>query len=289
MRIRKRSAFLSLLSSDLSQISEANQEHKNEEEEKEGGEGAGRVQHKTQLSDQREIMTAPPSHVEPSKGDLPTIPLQGFQQTPAGNGGQTPAGDDRELETHRHPNQIKDEGEQEDEEKNMNEVGAKEMSNRGARGEHPSRASRRWCTGETVFPLKKRKAIDYRDGSEGDNSNDSNNKISSTNIQNGSDHHSEAAENKWKCSRMNGRGWRCSKPTLVGYSLCEHHLGKGRRIKTMNTLLHGKQASKDRTRKKGRGKGSDDASAGSRSMNSLVSQKISSDHSDRINVDIVKN
>ncbi|KAF3791325.1 hypothetical protein EJ110_NYTH14698 [Nymphaea thermarum] len=275
MRIRKRSAFLSLLSSDLSQISEANQEHKNEEEEKGGGEGAGWVQHNTQLSDQREIKNAPPSHVEPSKGDLPTIPLQGFQQIPAGNGGQKPAGDDRELETHRHPNQIKDEGEQEGEENNMNEVGAKEM--------------RRWCTGETVFPLKKRKAIDYRDGSEGDNSNDSNNKISSTNIQNGSDHHSEAAENKWKCSRMNGRGWRCSKPTLVGYSLCEHHLGKGRRIKTMNTLLHGKQASKDRTRKKGRGKGSDDASAGSRSMNDLVSQKISSDHSDRINVDIVKN
>ncbi|KAL6633451.1 hypothetical protein ACP70R_026122 [Stipagrostis hirtigluma subsp. patula] len=31
-----------------------------------------------------------------------------------------------------------------------------------------------------------------------------------------------------RCSRMNGRGWRCSQPTLVGYSLCEHHLGKGR-------------------------------------------------------------
>uniref|UniRef100_A0A0A9G205 WRC domain-containing protein n=1 Tax=Arundo donax TaxID=35708 RepID=A0A0A9G205_ARUDO len=31
-----------------------------------------------------------------------------------------------------------------------------------------------------------------------------------------------------RCSRMNGRGWRCSQPTLVGYALCEHHLGKGR-------------------------------------------------------------
>ena len=31
-----------------------------------------------------------------------------------------------------------------------------------------------------------------------------------------------------RCSRVNGRGWRCSQPTLVGYSLCEHHLGKGR-------------------------------------------------------------
>ncbi|EEE65297.1 hypothetical protein OsJ_20532 [Oryza sativa Japonica Group] len=31
-----------------------------------------------------------------------------------------------------------------------------------------------------------------------------------------------------RCSRVNGRGWRCSQPTLVGYALCEHHLGKGR-------------------------------------------------------------
>ncbi|KAF8660874.1 hypothetical protein HU200_057464 [Digitaria exilis] len=31
-----------------------------------------------------------------------------------------------------------------------------------------------------------------------------------------------------RCSRVNGRGWRCSQPTLVGYLLCEHHLGKGR-------------------------------------------------------------
>ncbi|PIA48547.1 hypothetical protein AQUCO_01400855v1 [Aquilegia coerulea] len=31
-----------------------------------------------------------------------------------------------------------------------------------------------------------------------------------------------------RCSRVNGRGWRCCQETLVGYSLCEHHLGKGR-------------------------------------------------------------
>ncbi|KAG8094215.1 hypothetical protein GUJ93_ZPchr0012g20329 [Zizania palustris] len=31
-----------------------------------------------------------------------------------------------------------------------------------------------------------------------------------------------------RCSRVNGRGWRCGQPTLVGYALCEHHLGKGR-------------------------------------------------------------
>lgn len=31
-----------------------------------------------------------------------------------------------------------------------------------------------------------------------------------------------------RCSRVNGRGWRCCQPTLLGYALCEHHLGKGR-------------------------------------------------------------
>jgi hypothetical protein len=28
------------------------------------------------------------------------------------------------------------------------------------------------------------------------------------------------------CSRKNGRGWRCSKPTIFGYSLCPHHVSK---------------------------------------------------------------
>ncbi|KAJ4978539.1 hypothetical protein NE237_009319 [Protea cynaroides] len=38
-----------------------------------------------------------------------------------------------------------------------------------------------------------------------------------------------------RCSRVNGRGWRCCQPTLVGYSLCEHHLGKGR-LRSMSTV-----------------------------------------------------
>ncbi|GMH08210.1 hypothetical protein Nepgr_010050 [Nepenthes gracilis] len=38
-----------------------------------------------------------------------------------------------------------------------------------------------------------------------------------------------------KCSRVNGRGWRCCQPTLVGYSLCEHHLGKGR-LRSMTSM-----------------------------------------------------
>lgn len=37
-----------------------------------------------------------------------------------------------------------------------------------------------------------------------------------------------------QCRRRNGRGWRCSQRTLVGYSLCEHHLGKSR-LKSINT------------------------------------------------------
>lgn len=37
-----------------------------------------------------------------------------------------------------------------------------------------------------------------------------------------------------QCRRRNGRGWRCSQRTLVGYSLCDHHLGKGR-LKSINT------------------------------------------------------
>ncbi|KAF8094414.1 hypothetical protein N665_0364s0035 [Sinapis alba] len=36
-----------------------------------------------------------------------------------------------------------------------------------------------------------------------------------------------------RCSRVNGRGWRCCQQTLYGYSLCEHHLGKGR-VRSMN-------------------------------------------------------
>ncbi|RVW30747.1 hypothetical protein CK203_077128 [Vitis vinifera] len=38
-----------------------------------------------------------------------------------------------------------------------------------------------------------------------------------------------------RCSRVNGRGWRCHQQTLVGYSLCEHHLGKGR-LKSMTSV-----------------------------------------------------
>ncbi|XP_042513802.1 uncharacterized protein LOC122088564 [Macadamia integrifolia] len=38
-----------------------------------------------------------------------------------------------------------------------------------------------------------------------------------------------------RCSRVNGRGWRCCQQTLVGYFLCEHHLGKGR-LRSMSSV-----------------------------------------------------
>ncbi|XP_050226614.1 uncharacterized protein LOC126676448 [Mercurialis annua] len=38
-----------------------------------------------------------------------------------------------------------------------------------------------------------------------------------------------------RCSRVNGRGWRCCQQTLVGYSLCDHHLGKGR-LRSMTSV-----------------------------------------------------
>ncbi|KAM0926802.1 hypothetical protein ACQ4PT_003001 [Festuca glaucescens] len=37
-----------------------------------------------------------------------------------------------------------------------------------------------------------------------------------------------------RCSRVNGHAWRCSRPPLAGYSLCEHHLDKGRQSRSVN-------------------------------------------------------
>lgn len=46
-----------------------------------------------------------------------------------------------------------------------------------------------------------------------------------------------------RCSRYNGRGWRCRQLTLAGYALCEHHLGKGR---TKNMVSAGKNSAPPR-------------------------------------------
>ncbi|XP_010524616.1 PREDICTED: uncharacterized protein LOC104802623 [Tarenaya hassleriana] len=54
-----------------------------------------------------------------------------------------------------------------------------------------------------------------------------------------------------RCSRVNGRGWRCCQQTLVGYSLCEHHLGKGRlrSISASSKNGHGKKKERNSTMK----------------------------------------
>ncbi|KAJ4835724.1 hypothetical protein Tsubulata_049733 [Turnera subulata] len=49
-----------------------------------------------------------------------------------------------------------------------------------------------------------------------------------------------------RCSRVNGRGWRCCQQTLVGYSLCEHHLGKGR-LRSMNSVRSRSSTTKNTT------------------------------------------
>ncbi|KAL2480512.1 wrc [Abeliophyllum distichum] len=107
----------------------------------------------------------------------------------------------------------------------------------------------RWSEGDKVIPLKKRKGT-----SETSPSNETlitkARMKSKTNKkclqQNGDDDGNNSSANKGKkrgnvimegsrCSRVNGRGWRCCQPTLVGYALCEHHLGKGR-LRSMTSV-----------------------------------------------------
>uniref|UniRef100_A0A5B7AL51 WRC domain-containing protein n=1 Tax=Davidia involucrata TaxID=16924 RepID=A0A5B7AL51_DAVIN len=126
----------------------------------------------------------------------------------------------------------------------------------------------RWCEGDKVFPLKKRRGSFERRVSEDTITAEKAKKMkakmkSKTNKkcvqqqqqqQNGGDDGNEQQEvressstgaKKMKrgsvimegsrCSRVNGRGWRCCQQTLVGYSLCEHHLGKGR-LRSMTSV-----------------------------------------------------
>ncbi|XP_039021909.1 uncharacterized protein LOC120154166 isoform X2 [Hibiscus syriacus] len=86
--------------------------------------------------------------------------------------------------------------------------------------------------GEKAFPLKKRRIMQK------DNDNEkSGKKVRGRNgaLMEGS-----------RCSRVNGRGWRCCQQTLVGYSLCEHHLGKGR----LRSITSVKNRSNDNVAKK---------------------------------------
>ncbi|CAA2979320.1 Hypothetical predicted protein [Olea europaea subsp. europaea] len=106
-------------------------------------------------------------------------------------------------------------------------------------------ADGRWREDDKIVPLKKRKGTLNRCAS-----NETLTKArmkSKTNkkcLQEKADHDGNYCPNKKRanvilegsrCSRVNGRGWRCCQPTLVGYALCEHHLGKGR-LRSMTSV-----------------------------------------------------
>lgn len=130
-------------------------------------------------------------------------------------------------------------------------------------------ADGRWCEGEKAIPLKKRRGS-FENNSSNHHGNSSKkmkakmktkmNKKCSTDQNDDDDddmdweedeerkpdHHHVNVGNKKRakgsalmegsrCSRVNGRGWRCCQQTLVGYSLCEHHLGKGR-LRSMTSV-----------------------------------------------------
>ncbi|KAJ6778653.1 hypothetical protein OIU74_002441 [Salix koriyanagi] len=119
----------------------------------------------------------------------------------------------------------------------------------------------RWGEGEKAFPLKKRRGSFERTSNEetimdrnkkmktkmktkmnkkcvrqnGDNEEDENEtkEVAFSNVK--AKPRGGALVEGSRCSRVNGRGWRCFQQTLVGYSLCEHHLGKGR-LRSMNSV-----------------------------------------------------
>ncbi|KAK7259552.1 hypothetical protein RIF29_25161 [Crotalaria pallida] len=132
----------------------------------------------------------------------------------------------------------------------------------------------RWCEGEKGIPLKKRRGGFENDGDDGnskkmkapkmktkmnkkcsttqnDNDNDKDWEEEEERPETKADHHHHVNNNNnnvgkkrakgsavmegSRCSRVNGRGWRCCQQTLVGYSLCEHHLGKGR-LRSMTSV-----------------------------------------------------
>lgn len=128
-------------------------------------------------------------------------------------------------------------------------------------------ADGRWCEAEKAFPLKKRRGsfenVTKVNNNNNDNSSNKKKKKTRTkmkmskkcSMQDDSDDNNEESEEEEeekavktkkrvrggaimegsRCSRVNGRGWRCCQQTLVGYSLCEHHLGKGR-LRSMTSV-----------------------------------------------------
>ncbi|KAK7278807.1 hypothetical protein RJT34_23844 [Clitoria ternatea] len=133
----------------------------------------------------------------------------------------------------------------------------------------PPKQDGRWCEGEKAIPLKKRRgsieSVKEEDNNDDDiiNSNKKNSKMKMKRkkskkcwVQDDSSEGEEEEQEEVtkaevrigkkrvrggalmegsRCSRVNGRGWRCCQQTLVGYSLCEHHLGKGR-LRSMTSV-----------------------------------------------------
>ncbi|KAJ9184676.1 hypothetical protein P3X46_004379 [Hevea brasiliensis] len=121
----------------------------------------------------------------------------------------------------------------------------------------------RWCEGEKAFPLKKRRGNFERSKEETTAAKDKKmkTKMNKKCLQRNANPEVVDKEDKEtkegidaantstvkkrvrggglmegsRCSRVNGRGWRCCQQTLVGYSLCEHHLGKGR-LRSMTSV-----------------------------------------------------
>ncbi|XVE61273.1 hypothetical protein DITRI_Ditri06bG0026400 [Diplodiscus trichospermus] len=140
----------------------------------------------------------------------------------------------------------------------------------------------RWGEGEKAFPLKKRRGgLERRENdddtimAERDNkkvmiySSKMKTKMNKKFVQQQNENEQEEKEDKLnasissakkrgrggalmegsRCSRVNGRGWRCCQQTLVGYSLCEHHLGKGR-LRSMTSVRSRSLASSSNATKK---------------------------------------
>ncbi|KAJ4978361.1 hypothetical protein NE237_009141 [Protea cynaroides] len=128
----------------------------------------------------------------------------------------------------------------------------------------------RWCEGERAFPLKKRRGSFKVEGKLSEDTimekgKKMKTKVRRTKVAKKWVHEDDENEEKddddekhedgrmvnsngakkrrngglimegSRCSRVNGRGWRCCQQTLVGYSLCEHHLGKGR-LRSMSSV-----------------------------------------------------
>ncbi|KAL5545451.1 hypothetical protein UlMin_005138 [Ulmus minor] len=159
---------------------------------------------------------------------------------------------------HRGGEEEEEEGEKGNDSRKGSILGAETVSGILQESSTSSQASGRWCEGEKAIPLKKRRAsLDQQMTIMADLEKDKKMKtkmktkmnkkcprddveeeeearvgqqlqqLGST-VKNNKKARGGALMEGSRCSRVNGRGWRCCQQTLVGYSLCEHHLGKGR-------------------------------------------------------------